>query len=60
MRRVNSTTMIGFTGELSDFTYIMTLLDELNTNDFCEDDGKELSPWWGALTRRMQSVRPVA
>ena len=45
MRKVNSTTVIGFTGELSDFTYIMTLLDELNTNDFCEDDGKELGPW---------------
>lgn len=45
MRKVNSTTIIGFTGELSDFTYIMTLLDELNTNDFCEDDGKELGPW---------------
>ena len=45
LKRVNSTTVIGFTGELSDFTYIMTLLDELNTNDFCEDDGKELGPW---------------
>lgn len=45
MKVVNSTTVIGFTGELSDFTYIMTLLDELNTEDFCEDDGKELAPW---------------
>ena len=44
MRVVNAKTIIGFTGELSDFDYIMTLLDELNTNDYCEDDGKELSP----------------
>lgn len=45
MRVVNGTTVIGFTGELSDFDYIMTLLEELSTSDFCEDDGKELGPW---------------
>ena len=44
MRAVNASTVIGFTGELSDFDYIMTLLEELNTADFCEDDGKQLSP----------------
>ena len=59
MRAVNGTTVIGFTGELSDFDYIMTLLEELNTADFCEDDGKELSPReiYAYLTRVMYNRR---
>jgi 20S proteasome subunit beta 7 len=59
VRAVNSTTVIGFTGELSDFDYIMTLLEELNTADFCEDDGKELSPReiYAYLTRVMYNRR---
>ena len=59
MRVVNSKCVIGFTGELSDFDYIMTLLDELNTQDFCEDDGKELSPKeiYAYLTRVMYNRR---
>ena len=59
VRAVNSTTVIGFTGELSDFDYIMTLLEELNTSDFCEDDGKELSPReiYAYLTRVMYNRR---
>ena len=59
MKVVNSTTIIGFTGELSDFDYIMTLLNELSTTDFCEDDGKELSPMeiHSYLTRVMYNRR---
>eukprot|EP00891_Asterochloris_glomerata_P005357 jgi/Astpho2/5357/fgenesh1_pg.00075_%23_32_t len=44
LRKVNSRTVIGAGGELSDFQYIMTLLDELATEDFLSDDGIELSP----------------
>ena len=59
MRVVNASTVIGFTGELSDFDYIMTLLEELNTADFCEDDGKQLSPEeiYAYLTRVMYNRR---
>lgn len=42
---MNSSTIISFTGELSDFHYILTLLEELDTTDYCEDDGNELAPW---------------
>eukprot|EP00850_Spirogloea_muscicola_P001823 SM000007S20783 [mRNA] locus=s7:128402:129929:- [translate_table: standard] len=37
-------TALGAGGEISDFQYIQTLLDELTTIDFTYDDGNELSP----------------
>jgi len=59
LKKVGKHTVIGFTGELSDFTYIMTLLDELMNHDFCLDDGKELDPWeiHSYLTRVMYNRR---
>lgn len=45
IKKVNSSTIISFTGELSDFHYIVSLLEELDTTDYCEDDGSELAPW---------------
>jgi len=36
--------VIGAGGELSDFQYIMTLLEELMKEDFCLDDDIEMSP----------------
>lgn len=44
LRKINDKTVIGAGGELSDFQYILTLLDELTTEDFVEDDGSSLSP----------------
>lgn len=43
LRKVNEQTVIGAGGELSDFQYILTLLDELSNEDFCADDGAKLS-----------------
>jgi len=40
---VNSSTLLGAGGELSDFSYIAKLLDELVTEDFVADDGIKLS-----------------
>ena len=42
--RVNDVTVLGAGGELSDFQYIQTLLDELATEDYCADDGIQLTP----------------
>lgn len=44
MTAVGERTLVGASGEVSDFTYIKNLLDELTTNDFCFDDGTELQP----------------
>lgn len=44
VRKVNEATVIGAGGELSDFQYIMQLLDELTTQDFTTDDKIELNP----------------
>ena len=40
---MNSSTLLGAGGELSDFSYIAKLLDELVTEDFVADDGIKLS-----------------
>lgn len=41
---VNSRTVLGASGELSDLQYIIKLLEELVTADFVADDGIQLSP----------------
>lgn len=42
--KVNAKCMIAASGEISDFQYIQTLLDELTTDDYRTDDGMELTP----------------
>jgi len=42
--RVNDRVVVGAGGELSDFAYIIKLLDELATDDFVADDGVQLAP----------------
>jgi hypothetical protein len=42
--RVNARTLVGAGGEVSDFQYILRLLDELATDDYRVDDGIELGP----------------
>ena len=44
MKIVGKHTVVGFTGELSDFDYISTLLDELEMTDFCHDDDCPRTP----------------
>ena len=44
IKKVNETTCLGFGGEVSDATQIMKYLDEIATDDFCEDDGAPLEP----------------
>ena len=41
--KVNGSTLLGAGGELSDFTHIAKLLDELVTEDFVYDDGVQLT-----------------
>lgn len=45
LKAVGKHTVIGASGELSDFFYINTLLDELTTTDYTSDDGNILAPW---------------
>jgi 20S proteasome subunit beta 7 len=55
--RVNGRTLVAAGGEVSDFQYIVRLLDELTTEDYRRDDGIELGPkevgflvgWWGRV-----------
>ena len=42
--RVNSRTFVAAGGEVSDFQYILRLLDELTTDDYRVDDGIQLGP----------------
>ncbi|PRW61006.1 20S proteasome beta type 4 [Chlorella sorokiniana] len=44
LRKVNDVCAVGASGELSDFQYIMRLLEELSDDDFCMDDGHHLKP----------------
>ena len=44
LKEINSKIVIGAGGELSDFQYTMTLLEELMLEDFCLDDDIEMSP----------------
>lgn len=44
VRKVNDSCIIAAGGELSDFQYIMRLLEELADDDFCMDDGHRLKP----------------
>lgn len=44
IQKIGDFTLIGATGEYSDFQNMQVLLDELLTDDFCHDDGHKLSP----------------
>ena len=41
--KVNETTVLGAGGEISDLQYILNMLDDLSTEDYCADDGQSLS-----------------
>ncbi|CAL54063.1 Proteasome B-type subunit [Ostreococcus tauri] len=59
VKRVNDKCAIAFTGELSDFAYVCDLLEELTTEDFCEDDGttRDAEEIYQYLTRVMYNRR---
>lgn len=44
IKKVNDRCVVAAAGEISDFQYIMTLLDELVVDDLREDDGIQLGP----------------
>lgn len=44
IKKVNDNCIIAASGELSDFQYLLKLLDELTTDDFRADDGISLGP----------------
>mmetsp|Transcript_29009 Transcript_29009/g.53308 ORF Transcript_29009/g.53308 Transcript_29009/m.53308 type:complete len:282 (-) Transcript_29009:240-1085(-) len=44
IHKVNDKCVIAASGEISDFQFIITLLNELTTEDFCTDDGIEVGP----------------
>ncbi|PNH10226.1 Proteasome subunit beta type-4 [Tetrabaena socialis] len=44
IHQVNSKCVVAAGGEVSDFQHIITLLDELTTDDYRTDDGIELTP----------------
>lgn len=43
IKKVNDSCILGASGEISDFQFIMNMLDELATGDFCMDDGHKMS-----------------
>lgn len=57
--RVNARTLVAAGGEISDFQYIVRLLDELTTDDYRRNDGIELGPKevFSYLTRVMYNRR---
>ena len=56
---MGSYTLVGAGGEISDFQHICVLLEELMTDDFCADDGHEMTPAevFAYLTRVMYNRR---
>ena len=41
--KVNESTVLGAGGEISDLQFILNMLDDLRTEDYCADDGQSLS-----------------
>mmetsp|Transcript_13883 Transcript_13883/g.35682 ORF Transcript_13883/g.35682 Transcript_13883/m.35682 type:complete len:297 (+) Transcript_13883:150-1040(+) len=44
MHTVNDSVVIAASGEMSDFSHITKLVDELSTEDYCHDDGIRITP----------------
>jgi len=44
IHKVNDSCMIGISGEVSDYQHIQEILGEMSMDDFCADDGIELTP----------------
>jgi len=44
VKKIGDWTAIGGSGEYSDFQHIIKSLEELDTEDFCRDDGRRLHP----------------
>ena len=44
VQKVNDSTIIGASGELSDFQYLLNQLEQVATDEFCMDDGLTRGP----------------
>jgi len=42
--KVNDSTIVGASGEISDFQHITAMLEDMTTRDFCYDDGCSMTP----------------
>ncbi|KYR02924.1 proteasome subunit beta type 4 [Tieghemostelium lacteum] len=58
-KQVGTHTVIGVSGELSDFQSLSNTLDDLTTDDFCIDDGSKLSSQeiWNYIARLFYNSR---
>lgn len=59
VQKINDTTIIGASGELSDFQYLLNQLDEVATDEFCMDDGLTRGPkeYYSWLTQVLYARR---
>ena len=59
VQKINETTIIGASGELSDFQYLLNQLDEVATDEFCMDDGLTRGPkeYYAWLTQVLYARR---
>eukprot|EP01096_Ripella_sp_DP13-Kostka_P010564 TRINITY_DN4170_c0_g1_i2.p1 TRINITY_DN4170_c0_g1~~TRINITY_DN4170_c0_g1_i2.p1 ORF type:complete len:164 (+),score=78.33 TRINITY_DN4170_c0_g1_i2:93-584(+) len=44
LKKINSTTLVGVSGDLSDFQFLVETLEDLVVEDECTDDGSALTP----------------
>merc|ERR1719401_480163 len=44
LKKVGKYTLLGASGEMSDFQYMGNLLDDLDTEEFCQEDGCLMGP----------------
>ena len=59
VQKINDSTIIGASGELSDFQYILNQLDNVATDEFCIDDGLTRGPkeYYAWLTQVLYARR---
>lgn len=56
---VGGSTVIGTSGDISDFQYMLQVLQEIQIEEYCINDGHQLSPWnyYNAIANYMYKRR---
>lgn len=59
VQKINDATIVGASGELSDFQYLLNQLDQVATEEFCMDDGLTRGPkeYYSWLTQVLYARR---
>lgn len=59
VQKISETTIIGASGELSDFQYLLDQLNQVTTDEFCMEDGISKGPkeYFSWLTRVLYGRR---